>query len=147
MNRTPLLAAALSTWLALAGCSMQPMKPMQDASLYQRLGGRDAIVAVVDDGVANIAADGRINRRFANANIPHLKSSLVDLICNRAGGPCAYKGRGMADAHEGMNITDAEFSALVEDLVKSLDKFKVPEREKGELLGALGMMKNAIVCH
>ena len=51
----------------------------------------------------------------------------------------------MRTAHKGMNITDAQFNALVEDLVKTLDKFKVPEKEKGELLGVLGPMKPQIV--
>ena len=146
MTPRPVLAAVLAASLTLAACAMQP-KPTPDQTLYERLGGRGAIEAVVDDGIGNIAADSRINRRFANANIPHLKKGLVDLICNRAGGPCTYTGRGMADVHEGMNIRDDEFDALVEDLVKSLDKFKVPQREKGELLGALGKMKNAIVGH
>ena len=121
------------------------MKPMADQSLYQRLGGKEAITAVVDDFIGNVAGDARINKRFANANIPRLKTLLVEQICAASGGPCTYTGRDMTTAHTGMNIQSAEFDALVEDLVKSLDKFKVPEREKGELLGALGGMKPAIV--
>jgi hemoglobin len=114
-------------------------------SLYQRLGGKPAITAVVDDFVANVAADSRINERFANTNIPRLKNMLVEQICEATGGPCKYTGRDMKSAHRGMKITDAEFNALVEDLVKSLDKFKVPAKEKGELLAALGGMKPDIV--
>jgi len=92
-----------------------------------------------------VAGDARINRRFANANIPRLKTMLVDQICEASGGPCKYTGAGMVDAHRGMNISDAEFTALVEDLIKSLDKFKVPATEKNELLTALGGMKPQIV--
>ncbi|MDP3767461.1 MAG: group 1 truncated hemoglobin [Dehalococcoidia bacterium] len=113
--------------------------------LYDRLGGKPAITAVVDDFIANVAADGRINRRFAGTNIPRLKSMLVDQICEATGGPCKYTGQNMTDAHRGMSITDGEFTALVEDLVKSLDKFKVPAQEKSELLTALGGMKPQIV--
>jgi len=116
-----------------------------DASLYDRLGGKDAITAVVDDFVANVAADTRINARFANTDIPHLKQMLVDQVCQATGGPCTYTGKSMLDAHRGMKITEAEFNALVEDLTRSLDKFKVPEREKTELLTALGGMKGDIV--
>ncbi len=139
-----LRAAMLAVVVSFAGCST-PSQPMQDQSLYQRLGGKEAITAVVDDFVGNVAADARINKRFANANIPRLKMLLVEQICAASGGPCTYTGRDMTTAHAGMNIQSAEFDALVEDLVKSLDKFKVPAKEKGELLGALGGMKPAIV--
>ena len=114
-------------------------------SLYDRLGGKDAITAVVDEFVANVAADTRINAMFANADVTNLKTKLVDQICEATGGPCKYTGKNMKDAHVGMNIKEADFNALVEDLVKALDKFKVPEKEKGELLGALGGMKPDIV--
>ena len=132
--------------LAAAGCaSMDSGGGMSQKALYDRLGGKPAITAVVDDFVGNVAADARINKRFANANIPRLKQNLVDQICEASGGPCKYTGMNMVDAHRGMNISDAEFGALVEDLVKSLDKFKVPAQEKNELLTALGGMKPQIV--
>ena len=118
---------------------------MAQKSLYDRLGGKPAIQAVVDDFIGNVAADTRINQSFARANIPHLKMMLVDQICEASGGPCQYTGKSMPDAHKGMGVTDADFGALVGDLVKSLDKFKVPEKEKSELLGALGGMKGQIV--
>jgi hemoglobin len=140
----------------LVGCSGSPpadtpresvsaSSTSTEKSLYERLGGKDAITAVVDDFVANVAADARINARFAKTNIPRLKQMLVDQVCQATGGPCTYTGRSMRDAHRGMNITEAEFNALVEDLTRSLDKFKVPEREKTELLTALGGMKGDIV--
>lgn len=141
-----LLTAAVSPFvlaLALAACGHPEMK--KEASLYERLGARPAITAVVDDFIANVASDGRINGRFAHTNIPRLKAMLVDQICAASGGPCIYTGRDMVSAHRGMNITDAEFNALVANLVKTLDKFTVPEREKGELLTALGGMKPQIV--
>jgi hemoglobin len=129
--------------VALAACA--PMAPPQQASLYQRLGGQPAITAVVDDFVANVAADNRINRFFAHTDIPHLKKELVDQICQATGGPCVYTGKTMRVAHAGMRITDADFNALVGDLVKSLNKFNVPAQEQQELLGALGPLKPEIV--
>ena len=116
-----------------------------DSSLYSRLGGKDAITAVIDDFVANVAADRRINARFAKTDIAHLKRMLVDQVCEATGGPCTYTGKNMRAAHAGMKITEAEFNALVEDLSRSLDKFQVGEREKTELLSALGGMKGDIV--
>jgi hemoglobin len=120
-------------------------KSMQQGSLYQRLGEKPAITAVVDDFVARVAADSRINARFANANIPRLKKNLVDQICEASGGPCTYTGRDMKTMHAGMQISNADFDALVGDLVAALNKFKVPEREKNELLSVLGPMRKDIV--
>jgi hemoglobin len=114
-------------------------------SLYDRLGGLDAITSVVDQFLANVVADARINARFANTDAARLRQMLIDQICNATGGPCEYKGKSMVEVHTGMNITDDEFNALVEDLVASLDKHQVPEAEKNELLTALGGMKGDIV--
>src|ERR1700730_15366819 len=139
------IPAVLMATLLLGACQNMGMAPMQQKSLYDRLGGQGAITAVVDDFVGNVAADNRINKFFAKTDIPRLKRLLVEQICAGTGGPCTYTGRDMKSAHAGMGITDAQFNALVEDLVKSLDKFKVPEKEKGELLGILGPMKPSIV--
>jgi hemoglobin len=135
---------ALIAALSVAGCATP--QPAQAPTLYERLGGRAAIAAVVDDAIVNVTADPRINQRFANAG-PGLANNLVDLVCLRTGGPCKYTGADMATAHEGMFIRDEEFDALVEDMAKSLDKFKVPAREKGEALVILRQMRNAIVGH
>ena len=138
-------AALAVVALLVTGCAGMQGDQMAVKSLYDRLGGKPAITAVVDDFIGNVAGDGRINQRFAGANIPRLKTMLVDQICQATGGPCTYMGQSMLAAHKGMNIKDADFTALVEDLVKSLDTFKVPAREKNELLGALGGMKPQIV--
>lgn len=150
MNPSPLISSlvvrslsALSLVAVLAACSS--MQPAPQKSLYDRLGGKPAIQAVVDDFIGNVAADGRINGFFANTNIPRLNSMLVNQICEATGGPCKYTGRDMKTAHAGMGVTDAHFNALVENLVKSLDKFKVPTKEKNELLTALASMKGDIV--
>ena len=127
------LGALLGMVLLLGACQNMGMMSTPQKSLYDRLGGKDAIVAVVDDFVGNVAADNRINRYFAKTDIPRLKRNLVDQICAGTGGPCTYTGRDMKTAHAGMGVTNADFDALVGDLVKTLDKFKVPEKEKGEL--------------
>jgi hemoglobin len=121
-----------------------------EKSLYDRLGGRTAITAVVDEFVALCAADKRINRFFATtaanpARLNTFKTNLVDQICEASGGPCKYKGKDMKSAHMGMGISGADFDALVEDLVGALDKFKVAKPDKDQLLGVLGPMKADIV--
>jgi len=141
---TSTFAVVLLVAMGVAACARMRAESMAQKSLYDRLGGKPAITAVVDDFIGNVAADARINQRFADANIPRLKTMLVDQICEASGGPCAYTGKNMVDAHKGMGIRDHEFNALVEDLVKSLDKFKVDAKEKNELLTALGGMKPQI---
>jgi hemoglobin len=137
----------LAALVLLAGCGgMQGERmTMEKKSLDDRLGGKPTITAAVDDFIGNVAGDTRINKRFATADTPRLKTMLVNQICEASGGPCKYTGASMKDSHKGMKITEAEFNALVEDLVKSLDKFKVPAQEKGELLTARGGMKGDIV--
>ena len=125
-------------------------KSKKTKSLYHRLGGKHAIKAVVDEFVNNVAGDSRINSFFAKTasnpkQLAKFKDKLVDQICEASGGPCKYKGQDMKTAHKGMGISGADFNALVEDLVKALDKLKVGETEKNELLGALGPMKGDIV--
>jgi hemoglobin len=116
-----------------------------EKSLYDRLGGKDAITAVVEKFVGIVVADERINGFFKNADAANLKKQLVDQICSASGGPCKYTGKDMKTAHAGMGVKEADFNALVEDLVKALDEFKVPQKEKDDLLGALATMKGDIV--
>ena len=116
-----------------------------ESSLYQRLGGMDAITAVVEDFRDRVAGDNRINLKFARTDLGRLTKMLIDQVCEATGGPCTYTGRGMKEAHAGMNVTNGEFDALVQDLVATLDHFKVPEREQGELLAILGPLKGDIV--
>ncbi|HKN86733.1 MAG TPA: group 1 truncated hemoglobin [Nitrospiraceae bacterium] len=142
-----LLLAVLSMAVIAIGCSTMDTQAGQGGkqSLYNRLGGKPAITAVIDQFVANVANDKRINERFATTDIPRLKKNLIDQVCMASGGPCTYRGRDMKTTHAGMRITTADFNALVEDLVASLNTFKVPEAEKKELLGLLGPMKKDIV--
>jgi len=134
---------------ALAGSAVGAAQGASD-SLYKHLGGKAAITAVVDEFVARVAADQRINGFFAATaadpkRLAAFKAKLVDQICQAAGGPCTYKGKDMKSAHAGMGIQSSQFDALVEDLVGALDKFKVAEADKQVLLGVLGPMKSDIV--
>ena len=117
-------------------------------SLYRRLGGREGIAMVVGDFTTNMTGDVRVNARFKSMKPPEvekLKSNLADQICEATGGPCSYLGKDMKSAHAGMKITEAEWNATVENLVKALDKHRVDAQAKQELLGTLGPMKKDIV--
>ena len=115
------------------------------SSLYERLGGIDAITAVVENFRDRVAGDTRINQKFAKTDLGRLRKMLIDQVCEAAGGPCRYTGRSMKDAHADMKVTSGEFDALVQDLVATLDHFKVGKGEQGELLGVLGPLKADIV--
>ena len=139
--------AAILIGVSSAGLFGQGMK---EKSLYDRLGGKKAITAVVDEFVSRVAADNRINTFFAQTasdakRLKAFKGKLVDQICEASGGPCTYKGKDMKAAHMGMGVSGPDFDALVEDLVGALDAFKVGAHEKDQLLGALGPMKTDIV--
>jgi hemoglobin len=144
------LAAATLISAARVGMAAQDNKMMgaaaaQEKSLYERLGGKDAINAVIDDFAARVLADARINQKFAKSNPERLVFHLKEQVCVVTGGPCKYTGNSMQKAHKHMMVTEGEFNALVEDLVATLDKFNVPAKEKGEILAALGPLKSQIV--
>ena len=136
--------------LCLAALNLVACATMGDPppTLYKRLGGREGIALVVGDFVTNMAGDSRVNARFKDMKGPEvekLKSNLADQICDATGGPCSYVGRDMKTTHRGMKITEAEWTATVENLSKALDKQKVDPKDKSELLGLLGPMKADIV--
>src|SRR5262249_19351010 len=119
--------------------------PAQEKTLYERLGGIDAIKAVVNDFAGRVLADPRVNKKFAKTDAPRLVLHLQEQVCAATGGPCKYTGLDMKTAHKNMKVTDGEFNALVENLVATLDKFNVPAQEKGELLKILGGLHDQIV--
>ena len=160
-------AFALSCLLLVAGCKdknapetksssdTSMSKPMTSTrSLYDRLGGEPAVTAVVDDFVNRAAADPKVNftrkgtdKEWAATpeNVAKLKMHLTQFVAMAAGGPQKYAGKPMKPLHAGMKITEAEFNAIAADLVASLDKFKVPQKEKDELMAVVGSTKGDIV--
>ena len=147
---TPFLYFTLAAFAALAPIVAAPPQAFaqQQSSLYHRLGGYDAIAAVTDDFVGRLGTDPQLKRFFIGLSVDSqqkLRQHVVDFLCNATGGPCLYTGRDMKTAHTGLGITEADWSASVNHLVATLDKFKVPEKEKGEVLGAISSLKGDIV--
>ena len=116
-----------------------------ERSLYDRLGGTDAITAVIRAVVDRELKDNRINRKFARTNEDRLIKEFVDLICQATGGPRKYTGRDMTQAHHNMGVTNGEFQAFVEDVVAVLNDFKVGAAERDELLNVLAPLREEIV--
>jgi hemoglobin len=117
----------------------------QAATPYDEFGGEAGIHQVVDDFVTNVTTDPRISAYFAHAHIAHLKYELREQFCALLNGPCTYSGKDMKTAHVGMNITQAAFNALDEDLNTAMDKNNVPIGAQNYLTGKLAPMEQPIV--
>ena len=116
-----------------------------DTTLYERLGGTDAINSVAVAFENRAAKDDRINQKFARTDLSRLTKEFVDQLCQDTGGPCTYTGLSMTQAHTNMGVTNGEFDAFMEDLVAVLDDFKVGKAEQDELLSLLRPMRGDIV--
>jgi hemoglobin len=135
--------AAVGVVIVAVGCSRVASKP--EPSLYDRLAGTPAITAVVGDFLAAVGNDERVKHQLPVERVPAVNTMLVEMVCQATGGPCVYTGRNMKAAHAGMGISHAEFDAVVDDLVQTLNKYKVPEREQQELLALLAPLRDDIV--
>jgi hemoglobin len=114
-------------------------------TLYEQIGGRDVLVKAIDELVAIMEEDDRINFTFAETDIPKFKQLLVDQLCEITGGPCKYQGRSMKESHEKMNVDNAMFNALAEDLYIAFDRVKVPYRVQNQVMALLAPMQRDIV--
>jgi hemoglobin len=118
------------------------------ATLYKRLGGYDAIAAVVDDFVPRVATDPQLGKFFAGAGKDtqaHIRQLAVDFICNATGGPCLYIGRSLKTAHAGLGITESDWEVAMKHLAATLDKLRVAKPERDDVLAAIGGLKGDIV--
>ena len=116
-----------------------------ERSLYERLGGVEAITAVARAFEDRAAKDDRINQKFAKTNLDRLTKEFVDQLCQDTGGPCTYTGLSLRQAHTNMGVTSGEWGAFMEDLVATLDSFNVGKAEQDELLNKLRPMRADIV--
>lgn len=121
---------------------------MKEKSLYERLGGYDALAAVTDDFAGRLVNDKKLGKYFvglSDDSMKKLRQHVIDFLCQATGGPCLYTGRDMKLAHAGLEITEEEWDVSVDLLKETLKKFKVPEREMKEVLNAIGGLKKDIV--
>ena len=136
------------TWVYVYdSVSMEPA-PAGSKSLYQRLGGYDAIAAVIDEFIKRMGTDPKMARflgGLSQDSAGRLRQHIVDQVCAAAGGPCVYTGRDMKTSHKGMGISEDDWNAAAGHLVASLDKFTVPEKEKNDLLAIVSSVKGDIV--
>jgi hemoglobin len=145
----PVIAVLL---FAPAGAAAQSASaPTKPATLYERLGGTYNIAVVVDDFIERLLVDATLNANPAieaartRVPAPGLKFHVTALVCEVTGGPCRYTGRSMKEAHRKLNITPAQWDAMVVAFRTTLNKFKVPRKEQEELIAIVGSTKGDIV--
>ena len=138
--------------VVIAGTSTQTVRAQAtQPSLYERLGGAYSIATVVDDFIERLLVNVTLNAnpaiKEARKRVPKagLKFHVTTLVCEVSGGPCKYTGRTMKESHQQLNISQAEWDAMVVDFKATLNKFKVPQREQQELITIVGSTKNDIV--
>ena len=141
-KRFAVLAAVLLSGVVIG---LKPAPAADEKSLYERLGERPAIRAVVDGMVDKIASDDRVAWRFKNTDFSTYKPTFVDFVCYATGGPCQYKGLGMPDAHGRMGISHEEFDITIGHILDVLDGLGVPPREKAELVMLVGTLRGQVV--
>src|SRR5690242_5260142 len=151
MKRLSLLAAVL----LLAACASNaphhaasapaPAAAAAPDAMYRALGGGDGVAKLVDAALKHIHGDLRINIFFEKTDLADLRRLLIEQICAATGGPCTYTGRSMEEAHSGLNLTNADFDAFVEDLVHAMNSTKVPPDLQKQLLDLLGPMRPQVV--
>ncbi len=127
---------------------MDSKMAMQEKSLYERLGGYNALAAVTDDFAGRLIKDEKLGKYFVGLSedsVKKLRQHVVDFLCQATGGPCIYTGRDMKTSHKGLKISEEEWNISVKLLTQTLDKFNVPAKEKGEVLTAIGGLEKDIV--
>jgi hemoglobin len=140
---------ALISGLLLAGMLSAPAHTQaKEKSLYERLGGYDAISAVVNELAVRLVKDEKLGVYFKGLSSDskrRLIAHLTDFVCSATGGPCIYTGRDMKTSHEGLGITNEEWDRFVKITKEVLNKFKVPSKEQQEFLQLVSPLKSVIV--
>jgi hemoglobin len=114
-------------------------------SLFERLGGNEGITAIASDVIDNHLSNKDIANRFASSNVSAIKNAAATFFIAGTGGENVYKGKDMLAAHKGMNISAAEFMAVLDDALAALEKNKVGQREQEEVLYVLYSMRSQIM--
>jgi hemoglobin len=141
-------AALAVLFILLAATAITLARQSKPKSLYDRLGGYNAISAVVEDFAPRLFNDPKIARFFVGMSTDtkeQFKQKNKNLVCNVTGGPCQVISRTARTAHTGLGITEDDFNIVAQHLVDTLNKFKVPDAEQKELLDIIGTLKKDIV--
>jgi len=121
---------------------------MTEKTLYERLGGYDAIAAVVQDLLPRLMSDSQLGRFWENRGedgINREEQLLIDFLCSSAGGPLLYTGRDNKTSHKGMGISESDWEKFIGHLNATLEKFQLPQQEREDVIGFIESTKADIV--
>jgi hemoglobin len=121
---------------------------MTNESLYKRMGGYDSIAAITDDFLSNLVAHPQMKRFFFGASEStrtQRRQYIVDFICFKTGGPCAYTGRTMKDSHKGLSISESDWDTLSDLFLQSLNKYGLQNKETEDLRDFISSLKSDII--
>ena len=147
-KKPPPKEPSITETVADAGADVAPPEPVEEKSLYERMGGKEAIAKVVDAFTTKLSADPKLKKRFVavkGARLDKFKANLVNQLCQESGGDCKYAGKDMKAAHKGMRLTENEWTEFLGDLKSTLDDLKVPEKEAIDLATIIAPMHDDIV--
>ena len=116
-----------------------------EQSLYEKLGGKEAISAVVDNFYDRILADDSINHFFANTDMEKQRRHQAAFISFALGGPNQYSGTSMEKAHAGMNLQPEHFNAVANHLAAALADFKVSPADIDAVISQVATLKDSIL--
>lgn len=125
-----------------------PQQLSEKISLYNRLGGYDAIASVIDDFLTILMNEPQISKYFvgfSNDSKLRIRQHMIEFICQETGGPCYYTGKDIKTMHKGLGITESQWGFAEIDFKESLDKNKIGQEEQMELLSVISNMKSDIV--
>jgi len=118
---------------------------VQDDRLYRDLGGLQGIESLVDLAIEKIQNDPRVFHHFDGTNWDRFREKQIEHICVLAGGGCTYTGDTMIDVHTGMNINEAEFNAIADNIYRSMEKLDIPVGARNRLLAILARMRGEVI--
>jgi len=144
MRKGFLKRLALMSLACLLPLTLQSVQA-DDDSLYQALGERDGISALMEEMLYQIGGDDRIADQFLDIDIERLHRTLTEQVCEISGGPCTYSGDDMVKVHTGLAITNADFNALVENLITAMELHEVSVSAQNRLLSLLADMHHEVV--
>jgi len=139
------LRGCLVRLAAVSALALMSAGARADKTLYESMGGEPALRTAVEHFADLVQTDDRINFTFAEADMSKFKKLIFEQLCNLSGGPCKYTGRDMRTSHVKLNINNAEFNALAEDLYIALDRAGIPYRLQNKLMALLAPMQHDIV--
>ncbi len=137
----------MSRWTALVALAsiLLAAAPRAEAALYDDMGGQPGIERLVDNATARFLADPRVSKTFEDTNMDRFKKMLAAQLCQLTGGGCAYTGRDMTAAHRGLEVNQAQFNALAEDLQDAMEAVGVGYHTQNRLMAILAPMERNVV--